>query len=51
MAPVSYVEASPKKEKELSESVEGEYLVDDYGEDGVKDETCHQCRYRIRGFF
>ncbi|XP_040364592.1 cell division cycle-associated protein 7 isoform X2 [Rosa chinensis] len=55
VAPVSYVEASPKKEKELSESVEGEYLVDDYGEDGeriddgVKDETCHQCRQRTLG--
>ncbi|XP_062018964.1 uncharacterized protein LOC133735575 [Rosa rugosa] len=49
VAPVSYVETSPKKEREHSESVEGESSVDEYGEDGVKDETCHQCRQRTLG--
>lgn len=53
MAPVSYVETTPRKEREPSdlESAEGESLVDDCGkDDGVKDETCHQCRYRLCGF-
>ncbi|KAL6213527.1 hypothetical protein ACLB2K_012974 [Fragaria x ananassa] len=52
VAPVSYVETTPRKEREPSdlESAEGESLVDDCGkDDGVKDETCHQCRQRTLG--
>lgn len=50
MAPVSYEETSPKVERKPSESVSRESSVDSYGGegkriyDGVKDETCHQCR-------
>ncbi|XP_004292460.1 PREDICTED: uncharacterized protein LOC101314826 [Fragaria vesca subsp. vesca] len=53
VAPVSYVETTPKKEREPSdsESAEGESLVDDCGkDDGVKDETCHQCSIPVKGF-
>lgn len=50
MAPVSYVETSPKVERKPSESDERESSVDGFGgegkriDDGVKDEICHQCR-------
>ncbi|XP_050364415.1 uncharacterized protein LOC126783071 [Argentina anserina] len=55
VAPVSYVETTPEKERVPSESIEGESSEDECGEDeksvedGVKDETCHQCRQRTLG--